>query len=80
MNIAITARDLARRFGQKYAVAGIDLDDVVVEEVKLDLMRRIPRAPMQAGIEIRLIGMDDDLRIRVCPKLMPRGFQITPQF
>ena len=26
MSIAITARDLARRFGQKYAVAGIDLD------------------------------------------------------
>jgi len=26
VSIAITARDLARRFGQKYAVAGIDLD------------------------------------------------------
>jgi ABC-2 type transport system ATP-binding protein len=26
MNVAITARDLARRFGAKYAVAGIDLD------------------------------------------------------
>lgn len=45
---------------EKLLIRELDLDDVVVEEVKLDLMRRIPRAPMQAGIEIRLIGMDDD--------------------
>lgn len=39
-----------------------DLDDVVLELVKLDLLRRLPSAPMRPGVELRLVRvLDDDL-------------------
>ncbi len=37
-----------------------ELDDVVLELVKLDLLRRAPSAPMAPGVEMRLVNMTDD--------------------
>lgn len=36
------------------------LDDVVVEMLKLDLLRRLPEAALGAGIELRVLGVDDE--------------------
>jgi len=37
-----------------------DLDDVVLEMLKLDLLRRMPSAPLAPGKELRLIDVGDD--------------------
>lgn len=36
------------------------LDDVSVEMLKLDLLRRLPQAPLRPGVELRLIDVTDD--------------------
>lgn len=36
------------------------LDDVVIEMLKLDLLRRLPSAPLGLGIELRVIDVDAD--------------------
>ncbi|MCW3784752.1 CpXC domain-containing protein [Defluviimonas salinarum] len=43
---------------EKILIADLDLDDVVVEMVKMDLIRRMDEVPMRRGIECRLIGLD----------------------
>ncbi|MGB5560214.1 MAG: CpXC domain-containing protein [Paracoccaceae bacterium] len=37
-----------------------DLDDAVLEMLKLDLLRELPSAPLSPGIELRLIKLIDD--------------------
>ncbi len=37
-----------------------DLDDVVLELLKLDILRQMPTAPLGPGIELRLIGLLGD--------------------
>ena len=37
-----------------------DLDDALLEMLKLETMRRLPAAPFAAGIELRLVGASDD--------------------
>lgn len=46
---------------EKLTIRALDLDDVIVEMMKLDLLRRLPSAPFRAGIEMRLVGADDDM-------------------
>ncbi|NEK24102.1 hypothetical protein GV827_17075 [Sulfitobacter sp. JBTF-M27] len=36
------------------------LDDVSIEMLKLDLLRRVPEAPLQAGIELRVVDVAPD--------------------
>lgn len=48
---AIREKLLAREHG---------LDDVVLEMAKLDMLRRMPSAPLGPGTELRLIDADDD--------------------
>ncbi len=35
------------------------LDDLLVEMLKLDLMRRLPQAPMRPGVELRVVDLDE---------------------
>ena len=62
MNIAITARDLARRFGQKYAVAGIDLD--------------VPRAQIYGFLGPNGSGKSTTIRM-LCGLLVPTRGTVT---
>ena len=36
------------------------LDDVAIELLKLDLLRRLPEAPLRPGVELRVAGVSDD--------------------
>lgn len=38
-----------------------DLDDVVIEMLKLDLLRRLPSVPLAPGIELRLVGVAETM-------------------
>lgn len=44
---AVREKILARELG---------LDDVVLEELKLDVLRRVPEAPLSPGVELRLVA------------------------
>ena len=46
---------------EKLLLAGAGLDDAVVEMMKLDLLRRLPSAPLGPGTELRLVRATDDL-------------------
>ena len=46
---------------EKLVISGADLDDVTVEMLKLDLLRRLPSAPLAPGTELRLVAADDDM-------------------
>lgn len=46
---------------EKLLARAHDLDDVVLEMLKLDLMRRLPSAPLTARTDLRLVGVSDDL-------------------
>lgn len=48
---AIREKILAREHG---------LDDVVLEMLKLDLLRRMPEAPLAEGMELRMTGVTED--------------------
>ncbi|MEP1199051.1 CpXC domain-containing protein [Tateyamaria sp.] len=37
-----------------------DLDDAIMELVKLDVLRRVPSAPMKPGVELRAFDLSDD--------------------
>lgn len=65
-------RDLAVRltFGwpavrEKLLIREHGLDDAVVEMLKLDLLRRLPRAPLAPGVELRLIDVSDTVLLMV---------------
>ena len=45
---------------EKLLLHELGLDDVIVEMTKLDLMRRLEEAPLAPGIELRLVGNDND--------------------
>lgn len=45
---------------EKLLCGAHDLDDVVLEMMKLDLLRKLPSAPMGPGIELRLVAVADD--------------------
>lgn len=45
---------------EKLVIAAAGLPDSTVEMLKLDLMRRLPEAPLAPGVELRLVGTDDD--------------------
>jgi ABC-2 type transport system ATP-binding protein len=62
VNVAITARDLARRFGQKYAVAGIDLD--------------VPRAQIYGFLGPNGSGKSTTIRM-LCGLLVPTRGTVT---
>ena len=62
MSVAITARDLARRFGQKYAVDGIDLD--------------IPRAQIYGFLGPNGSGKSTTIRM-LCGLLVPTRGTVT---
>jgi len=36
------------------------LDDVVLELAKLDILRRVPEAPLSVGVELRLVHVEED--------------------
>jgi len=44
---------------EKVFIRDCGLDDVVVEMVKFDLLRRVENAPLRRGIELRLVSMDN---------------------
>jgi ABC-2 type transport system ATP-binding protein len=62
VSIAISARDLARRFGQKYAVAGIDLD--------------VPRAQIYGFLGPNGSGKSTTIRM-LCGLLVPTRGTVT---
>ena len=62
MNVAISARDLARRFGAKYAVAGIDLD--------------VPRAQIYGFLGPNGSGKSTTIRM-LCGLLVPTRGTVT---
>lgn len=45
---------------EKLLIRDLGLDDVVVEEMKMDLLRRLPRASLSPGVELRLVAMEAD--------------------
>lgn len=45
---------------EKLVIDGLGLDDVIVEMLKLDLMRRLPEVPLAPGTELRLTGGGED--------------------
>ena len=45
---------------EKLLLATNGIDDVSIEMMKLDLMRRLPSAPLQPGVELRVVGVEDD--------------------
>lgn len=50
---------------EKLLIGELGLNDVVLEMMKLDLLRRLPEAPVQTGVELRLIERQDErLRLR----------------
>lgn len=60
------ALDVRLTFGwpalrEKILARDHDLDDVVLELLKLDLLRRVDNAPLATGVEIRLVAAADDL-------------------
>jgi hypothetical protein len=57
--------DLRLTFGwpalrEKLLLKDLGLDDVLLEMMKLDLMRRLPQAPFESGVEMRVTGREDD--------------------
>jgi hypothetical protein len=44
---------------EKLLLRALDLDDVIVEMTKLDLMRRLPSAPLVEFVELRVMGLAD---------------------
>jgi hypothetical protein len=46
---------------EKLLLRGARLDDVLVEMMKLDLLRHLPSAPLGPGTELRLVRATDDL-------------------
>lgn len=45
---------------EKLALREAGLDDQVIELLKLDLLRRLPEAPLSPGVELRWVGISDD--------------------
>jgi hypothetical protein len=45
---------------EKIVANDLGLDDVALECMKTDLIRRLDNAPMAPGIDLRLTGMDED--------------------
>lgn len=45
---------------EKLLLAGVGLDDVVVEIIKIDLIRRLPSAPLGPSTELRLVRATND--------------------
>ncbi len=50
---------------EKLLIREHGLDDVIVEMAKLDLLRRLPEAPMKPGVELRLVNATDDTLVMV---------------
>ena len=46
---------------EKIFLADMDLEDDIVEIAKMELLRRLPQAPLNTEIELRLVGVDDAL-------------------
>ncbi|HSI56712.1 MAG TPA: CpXC domain-containing protein [Ideonella sp.] len=44
---------------EKLLLRDLGLDDVVVECMKVELLRRLPEAPLSPGNELRLVGLDE---------------------
>ncbi|MCB1339813.1 MAG: CpXC domain-containing protein [Pseudooceanicola sp.] len=44
---------------EKLLIDGMGLDDITVEMMKMDLLRRLPEVPLSPGTELRLIGGGD---------------------
>jgi hypothetical protein len=70
-NAQTSARDIGKglnprlTFGwpavrEKILIESLGLDDVTVELLKLDLLRRLPDAPFAPGIELRVVAGDSD--------------------
>jgi hypothetical protein len=45
---------------EKLLIRELGLDDATVELMKLDLLRRMPDAPLRPGVELRLVSMEED--------------------
>ena len=45
---------------EKILIASLDLNDVTIELLKLDLLRRLPEAPFAPGIELRVVAGDTE--------------------
>lgn len=50
---------------EKIVAQDLGLDDVTLECMKTDLIRRLDSAPLSPGIDLRLIGLDDDNRLQM---------------
>ncbi|MEO0767241.1 MAG: CpXC domain-containing protein [Pseudomonadota bacterium] len=60
-------KDLTQRltFGwpavrEKLLLQAHDLDDVIIEMVKMDVLRQMPNAPLSEGVELRVISVEED--------------------
>ncbi|MEP5729446.1 MAG: CpXC domain-containing protein [Sulfitobacter sp.] len=45
---------------EKILIRHNGLDDVLIEMLKLDLLRRLPQAPLRPGVDLRLIAISED--------------------
>lgn len=50
---------------EKLLIRAHDLDDVIVEMVKLDVLRRLPSAPLKPGVELRLVTVTEESLVMV---------------
>lgn len=50
---------------EKLLIRQHDLDDVMIELTKLDVLRRVPSAPLKPGTELRLTAVTDDMLVMV---------------
>ncbi len=50
---------------EKLLIRQHELDDVVIEMTKLDVLRRVPSAPLKPGTELRLTAVNDDTLVMV---------------
>lgn len=45
---------------EKLLIRQHDLDDVIIEMMKLHILRSVPSVPMAEGVELRLVDIDED--------------------
>lgn len=47
-------------FREKLLARELEIDDIALECMKVDLMRRLPQVPLRPGVELRLAGVADN--------------------
>jgi hypothetical protein len=66
---------------EKLVLQEIGFDDVLWEVAKLDLLRSLPEAPLAEGVDLRLLGLQQDMLdlawIRADSEEHLNGFQVS---